>query len=195
MSEELHRQEPRVSDPDPVHDGENAPVSRSARIDDERSRAVITAWSERPWGTPWAGRDDVIADAATFQEVTVWTQRDDAAGSRDAHSRWLGPRQRGVGTSGHGGLRDARPRGRVPGGDCTAPKPRPRREDGGGVGGAPGVGPSSLRTRPPTRGRYADDARGNRRRDGLVGARGRGRHPEDQPGLVEGKPAPANGHG
>jgi ssDNA-binding Zn-finger/Zn-ribbon topoisomerase 1 len=71
---ELHRQESRVRDPDPVHDGENAPVSRSARIDDERSRAAITAWSERPWGTPWADRDDVIADATTFNEITVWTQ-------------------------------------------------------------------------------------------------------------------------
>ena len=49
-------------------------MSRSARIDDERSRTAITAWSERPWGTPWAGRDDVIADATTFNELTLWTQ-------------------------------------------------------------------------------------------------------------------------
>lgn len=57
-----------------MRNDENAPVSRSARIDDERSRAAVTAWSDRPWGTPWAGRDAVIADAATFKELTVWTQ-------------------------------------------------------------------------------------------------------------------------
>jgi len=49
-------------------------VSRSAPIDDERSRAAVTAWSDRPWGTPWAGRDDVIANATTFNELTIWTQ-------------------------------------------------------------------------------------------------------------------------
>ncbi len=49
-------------------------MSRSNRIADDRSQPAITTWSERPWGTPWAGRDDVVADAATFQEVTVWIQ-------------------------------------------------------------------------------------------------------------------------
>ncbi len=49
-------------------------MSRSNRIGDDRSRATITAWSERPWGSPWADRDDVIADATTFNELTVWTQ-------------------------------------------------------------------------------------------------------------------------
>lgn len=49
-------------------------VNSSNGIGDDRSQPAITTWSERPWGTPWAGRDDVVAEAATFQEVTVWVQ-------------------------------------------------------------------------------------------------------------------------
>ena len=35
------------------------------------SPRVVTAWSERPWGEPWAGRDAVIAEALTYIEVRV----------------------------------------------------------------------------------------------------------------------------